>query len=191
MGELAVLALALESPDRIVLLRLYKKWVASRRLPKIRAQGADYVLAVKKIHKELHQAIEDYFETAQQAGYRAVPLERLEEVDSGHGRVEVRGSELVPANLSILPKLEQWKDLQGVAWVEGECHLGDRISTEVHYSITSFGQDTGCLAEVVQGHWGIENSAQLGAGRDLPGRRQPTDLPVANTINTLKVKRKL
>ena len=48
---------------------------------KIRAQGADYVLAVKKNQKELHQAIEDYFETAQQAGYRAVPLERWEEVD--------------------------------------------------------------------------------------------------------------
>ena len=55
----------------------------------IREQGADYVLAVKKNQKELHQALEDYFETAEGAGYRAVPLERLEEVDSGHGRVEV------------------------------------------------------------------------------------------------------
>jgi predicted transposase YbfD/YdcC len=53
---------------------------------KIRAQGADYVLAVKKNQQELHQAIENYFETAHQAGYRAVPLEQLEEVDSGHGR---------------------------------------------------------------------------------------------------------
>ena len=55
----------------------------------IRAQGADYVLAVKANQKELHEALEDYFETAQQASYRAVPLERLEEIDSGHGRVEV------------------------------------------------------------------------------------------------------
>jgi predicted transposase YbfD/YdcC len=124
---------------------------------KIRAQGADYVLAVKKNQKELHQAIEDYFETAQQAGYRAVPLERLEEVDSGHGRVEVRGSQLVP-DLRTLPKPEQWKDLQGIARVEGERHLGDRVSTEVRYYITSFGQDVGRLAEAVRGHWGIENS---------------------------------
>jgi predicted transposase YbfD/YdcC len=78
---------------------------------KIREQRADYVLAVKKNQKELHQAIEDYFETAQQAGYRAVPLERMEEVDSGHGRVEVRRSQLVP-DLSTLPKPEQWKDLR-------------------------------------------------------------------------------
>jgi predicted transposase YbfD/YdcC len=140
---------------------------------KIRTQGADYVLAVKKNQKELHQALEDYFETAQQAGYRAVPLERWKEVDSGHGQVEVRRYELVP-DLSTLPKPEQWKDLQGIARVEGERHLGDRVSTEVRYSITSFGQDVGRLAEAVRGHWGIENPAQLGAGRDLPGRRQPT-----------------
>jgi predicted transposase YbfD/YdcC len=124
---------------------------------KIREQGADYVLAVKKNQKELHQAIEDYFETAQQAGYRAVPLERLEEVDSGHGRVEVRRYQLVP-DLRTLPKPEQWKDLQGIARVEGERHLGDRVSTEVRYYITSFGQDVGRLAEAVRGHWGIENS---------------------------------
>jgi predicted transposase YbfD/YdcC len=124
---------------------------------KIREQGADYVLAVKKNQKELHQAIEDYFETAQGAGYRAVPLERLEEVDSAHGRVEVRRYQLVP-DLRTLPKAEQWKDLQGIARVEGERHLGDRVSTEVRYYITSFGQDVGRLAEAVRGHWGIENS---------------------------------
>jgi hypothetical protein len=55
-------------------------------------------------------------------------------VDSGHGRVEVRGSEWVP-DLSTLPKPEQWKDLQGIARVECERHLGDRLSTEVRYSI--------------------------------------------------------
>jgi predicted transposase YbfD/YdcC len=124
---------------------------------KIREQGADYVLAVKKNQKELHQAIEDYFETAEGAGYRAVPLERLEEVDSAHGRVEVRRYQLVP-DLRTLPKAEQWKDLQGIARVEGERHLGDRVSTEVRYYITSFGQDVGRLAEAVRGHWGIENS---------------------------------
>jgi predicted transposase YbfD/YdcC len=124
---------------------------------KIREQGADYVLAVKKNQKELHQAIEDYFETAQQAGYRAVPLERVEEVDSGHGRVEVRRYQLVP-DLRTLPKPEQWKDLQGIARVEGERHLGERVSTEVRYYITSFGQDVGRLAEAVRGHWGIEDS---------------------------------
>ena len=115
------------------------------------------MLAVKKNQKELHQALEGYFETAHQAGYRAVPLERLEEVDSGHGRVEVRRYQLVP-DLSTLPKPEQWKDLQGIARVEGERHLGDRVSTEVRYYITSFGQDVGRLAEAVRGYWGIENS---------------------------------
>jgi len=140
---------------------------------KIRAQGVDYVSVVKKNQKELHEALEDYFETAQQAGYRAVPLERWEEVDSGHGRVEVRRYELV-GDLSTLPKPERWKDLQGIARVEGEHHLGDQVSTEVRYYITSFGQKVERLAEAVRGHWGIENSAQLGIGCDLPGRRQPT-----------------
>jgi hypothetical protein len=104
---------------------------------------------LKKNQKELHQALEDYFETAEGAGYRAVPLERLEEVDSDHGWVEVRRYQLVP-DLRTLPKPEQWKDLQGIARVEGERHLGDRVSTEVRYYITSFGQDVGRLAEAVK-----------------------------------------
>jgi predicted transposase YbfD/YdcC len=124
---------------------------------KIREQGADYVLAVKANQKELHEAIEDYFETAQQADYRAVTLERVEEVDSGHGRVEVRHYELV-GDLSTLPKPEQWKDLQGIARVECERHMDGQVSSEVRYYITSFGQKVGRLAEAVRGHWGIENS---------------------------------
>ena len=124
---------------------------------KIREQGADYVLAVKANQKELQEALEDYFETAERAGYRAVPLESLEEVDSGHGRVEVRRYELVP-DLSILPKPEQWRDLQGIARVECERHVGEQVSSEVRYYITSFGQKVERLAEAVRGHWGIENS---------------------------------
>ena len=78
---------------------------------------------------------------------------------TGYGRVEVRRYQLVP-DLSTLPKPEQWKDLQGIARVEGERHLGNRVSTEVRYYITSFGQDVGRLAEAVRGHWGIESAPQ-------------------------------
>jgi predicted transposase YbfD/YdcC len=124
---------------------------------RIREQGADYVLAVKANQKELHQAIEDYFETAEGAGYCALPLERWEEGDSGHGRVEVRRYELV-RDLSTLPKPEQWKGLQGIARVECERHVGDHVSSEVRYYVTSFGQQVGRLAEAVRGHWSIENS---------------------------------
>jgi hypothetical protein len=122
--------------------------------------------------KELHQAIEDYFETAQQAGYRAVPLERLEEVGSGHGRVEVRGSQLVP-DLSTLPKPEQWKDLQGIA---RKANVTGVSASPPKCAITSppSGRMSDAWPRQCGAIGGIENSAQLGAGRDLPGRRQPT-----------------
>jgi predicted transposase YbfD/YdcC len=116
------------------------------------------VLAVKKNQKELHQALEEYFETAHQAGYRAGAVG-----GSGQRSWPGRGTTLsVVPNLSTLPKPEQWKDLHGIARVEGERHLGDCISTEVRYYITSFGQDVGRLAEAVRGHWGIENSLHWG-----------------------------
>jgi predicted transposase YbfD/YdcC len=69
----------------------------------------------------------------------------------------VRHYELVP-DLSTLPKPEQWRDLQGIARVECERHVGKQISSEVRYYITSFGQKVERLAEAVRGHWGIENS---------------------------------
>jgi predicted transposase YbfD/YdcC len=114
-------------------------------------------LAVKANQKELHEAIEDYFETAQGAGYRAVALASLEEVDSGPGRVEGRRYELV-GDLSTLPKPEQCRDLQGIARGECERHVGEQVSSELRYYITSLGQKVGRLAEAVRGHWGIENS---------------------------------
>jgi hypothetical protein len=72
-------------------------------------------------------------------------------VDSGHGRVEVRRYQLVP-DLCTLPKPEQWKDLQGIARMQCERHVGEHVSSEVRYSITSFGQDVGRLTEAVRGH---------------------------------------
>ena len=54
------------------------------------AAGADYVLAVKDNQPELHEAIEDYFHTARASDFAGVSVDIDEQVDSGHGRIEVR-----------------------------------------------------------------------------------------------------
>ena len=52
---------------------------------------ADYVLAVKDNQKSLHEAIGDSFEEAIAANNpNLCQLQRHEEIDAGHGRIETR-----------------------------------------------------------------------------------------------------
>jgi len=123
---------------------------------KVVAKGADYVLAVKDNQPQLHEALCDYFETAQAADFEQVPLSYFEETDAGHGRCEVRRHWLVK-DLSTLPEPENWANLQSIGMVESERHEGNQISQERRYYITTLADDAKGFGNAVRAHWGVEN----------------------------------
>ena len=53
-------------------------------------QQGDYVLGLKGNQGSLHEAVEDFFRTAEQANYAGVKYDYKEELDKDHGRLEVR-----------------------------------------------------------------------------------------------------
>jgi predicted transposase YbfD/YdcC len=53
-------------------------------------QGGDYVLGLKGNQGSLHEAVEEYFTTAQAADFKNVPYSSTEEVDNEQGRLEIR-----------------------------------------------------------------------------------------------------
>ncbi len=123
---------------------------------KIVAKGADYVLAVKDNQPQLHEALCDYFETAQAADFEQVPVSSFEETDAGHGRCEVRRHWLVK-DLSTLPEPENWAKLRSIGMVESERHEGEKISHERRYYITTLAEDAKVFGNAVRAHWGVEN----------------------------------
>ena len=119
-------------------------------------QGGDYVLGLKGNQGSLHEAVEEYFTTAQAADFKNVPYSYTEEVDNEHGRLEIRRY-WITEDLCTLPRTELWKGLRSIGPVERECWVGETRSIERRYFINSIAADAKRFAHAVRGHWSVEN----------------------------------
>ena len=123
----------------------------------IRDQEADYVLALKGNQSSLEEAVVEFFEMASEEGFGEYEYDYHEETDAGHGRVEVRRHWVV-GNLDWLEMKDQWKDLGCIGMVKAERHVGEKVSREKRFYISSLAPDAKKFARATRGHWGIENS---------------------------------
>ncbi|MCK5728375.1 MAG: ISAs1 family transposase [Methylococcales bacterium] len=124
---------------------------------KIIEKKADYVLAVKGNQKRLHEAIIDYFEVAVEANNPKISkLQRYEEINAGHGRIETRRFYLSTC-LDTLPDAARWKGLKSIGMVESERTFNGRTSVERRHYICSV-IDVKSFAHATRAHWGVENS---------------------------------
>jgi predicted transposase YbfD/YdcC len=122
----------------------------------IREQGGDYVLAVKGNQRNLYDEIVGFFRKKEAGGHEKIKVLYFEETDGGHGRVEIRRYWIVQ-DLSWMYVRRNWKDLRLVGMVEAERHIGDHVSRERRYYISSMSPIVKAFAFAVRSHWGIEN----------------------------------
>jgi predicted transposase YbfD/YdcC len=122
----------------------------------IRSQGGDYLLALKGNQGNLRDYVEDYFTAAVENDFDAVPHDFCETTDAGHGRVEVRRHYTID-EFGDFPGKGGWKDLHTIGMVESERHIGDQISMERRYYISSSSSNAEQFASSVRAHWGVEN----------------------------------
>lgn len=126
---------------------------------KIVDQGGDYVLQVKDNQKNLATAIREFFEEGDQAGFGRLDVQRFEEIEKDHGRIDTRRYTWIPdVSWMDKPMREAWKKLGGVGRIESIREIGDTVSVEHHYAIGSRGvQTVARFANASRNHWGIEN----------------------------------
>lgn len=126
---------------------------------KIRDRGADYVLALKGNQPRLAGEVADLFADALGAHAGEYQVRAHETAEAGHGRVERRRCWTItdPAVVAWLDPAGAWPDLRTVAAVEGERRVGDAVTTERRYYLSSLDGDAARLLGAVRGHWGIEN----------------------------------
>lgn len=124
----------------------------------IRAQGADYVLALKANQEGLYQAVGAAFAERSPAGQLPYRHATHREVDNGHGRVEVRTTTVIddPTLLAWLNPDGAWPGLAGVAQVGAERRRADQRSQETRYFLASLAAARP-VHDAVRRHWGIEN----------------------------------
>jgi len=119
---------------------------------KIREKGADYVLALKGNHGDLHDDVRTYFDGVD----RTQPRTHLE-VDKGHGREEIRKC-TVSCDIEWLVQKKEWAGLNCIVELEATRILGEKKSSEKRYYLCSLSGDPKEIAHAIRSHWSIENS---------------------------------
>lgn len=123
----------------------------------IREKGADYVLALKGNHRNLYEDVKLFFEDAVKNDFEETDISFYETTDGGHGRIEVR-KYYTTDGIGWLYGKENWKDINIIGMVISERHVGEKVSTEIRYYISSLENNAKQFGNAVRGHWEIENS---------------------------------
>lgn len=120
-------------------------------------KGADYVLAVKSNQPTLHDELRLFLDEVIDGSLKDVAVRCHEEIDKGHGRIEVRRT-WVSSAIDWFEDRTRWPGLASFAAVECERTVGEKTSCERRYFISSLpGNDAQTIAQIVRNHWGIEN----------------------------------
>lgn len=122
-------------------------------------QQADYLLAVKGNQEHLLADVELLFRLAQQNDYAKVDCQYARTVNKGHDRIEVRHCWAISGqeSLQFLQDYAQWPQLQSVIRIDSVRHVGQSVSRQSRYYISSLPNDAEHLLKVKRSHWTIEN----------------------------------
>ena len=116
----------------------------------------DYVLALKGNHELLHHAVEDEFAAAVEVDFQVPGLRRHVTVETNRGRREHREYFVMPAPRS-LPGFADWAKLTSIGMVLRITEANGKETGEISYFLSSRPPKVKAFAQVVRGHWSIEN----------------------------------
>ena len=118
----------------------------------IRAQEADYVLAVKDNQPTLREEVRAAFETYAEEDFQAAEVKQQRTVTPG--RRDIRTYYVAPVPQTVVDRGE-WKDVQSIGLVIRERKETDEV--ELRFFISSLPPKVRQFAHAIRAHWGIEN----------------------------------
>ncbi len=122
------------------------------------AQEADYVLSLKGNQGTLHKDVADYFYWAERSGFKEIEYDYTATIEKDHGRIEERRC-WVTEDVDWLVQKQEWVGLKSIVMVESIREvIGQAITTERRYFISSLSAGAEEALRCVRGHWAIENS---------------------------------
>lgn len=120
---------------------------------KILERGANYVIGLKGNQGNLNDDVRHLFENKPAALIFAFE----EELDKGHGRIEIRKCTVTDDIQGLRERHPHWNQLRSVIEIEGIRDIKGKISMEKRYYISSLEADPKTALNAVRQHWGIEN----------------------------------
>src|SRR4051794_13585656 len=125
---------------------------------RIRAKGADYLLALKANHSRAFEAVRGHYErTCFSRGSGGRPA--FDAFDDSHGR-SVRRRVFVSPAFGEFEPLREWPDLRTLLAVETIRSVNGtgKTEAEIRYFLTSCNDDPAVLVRAIRRHWSIENA---------------------------------
>ncbi len=123
----------------------------------IRGRKADYLLALKGNHEHLFEQVVSFFDGACAHGRKEQGIRYHREWSRGHGRDECRRC-WATSEIDWLEGRQEWADLRSVVLIESERFIGEALSVEERYYLSSLPADAKLLNEAARAHWTVENS---------------------------------
>lgn len=127
----------------------------------IRDGKADYVLALKRNHGNLHHEVCALWDICQQQDFsgRAHDYHESRSDKRRHAREELRRHWLIEVPEYLKADTAGWTDIKTFAKVVRERRCGETITCETHYYLSSLALGAGAatLAKAVRAHWAVEN----------------------------------
>jgi predicted transposase YbfD/YdcC len=155
----------------------------------ITSQEADYMLSLKGNQGTLHKDVADYFQWAEQTGFKDIEYSFTEQVEKDHGRIEQRRC-WTTEDVEWLTQKEAWAGLKSIVMVESRREvIGQAATTERRYFISSLAADATEALRCVRGHWAIENS--LHWVLDVSFREDECRIRAANATENMAILRHL
>lgn len=120
----------------------------------IKESNGDYIFSLKGNHGTLHDEVRLFLDDAIA---NQADDDYHHSVDGGHGRIEIR-KVWYSETVQWMADRNDWPGLSSLIAVESQRHLGDKISTERRYFISSLsGTDAETIGQMIRSHWGVEN----------------------------------
>ena len=132
------------------------------------AQGGDYLLARKDNHAHMHEDVRNLFAWATKVDFADLQHATDGTLGKDHGRIETRSHTTIsdPACRKMVTDSDEWTDLRTVVHVHTKRQIGDTVTEEERYYLSSLAGTTPRLATVAlnasRSHWGIENQLHWG-----------------------------
>jgi len=123
---------------------------------KIIDKGADYILALKGNHSNLHKEVIDLFEKTKTPSFEHYIHDQNTEIDKGHGRIETRHCTTIQ-KLDWLYEPQFWTGLKSIAKVTSTVFKNGAETTEDRYYISSLLINAELFNIAIRKHWHIEN----------------------------------
>jgi predicted transposase YbfD/YdcC len=157
----------------------------------VKGRGGDYVLALKGNQGRLHKEVQESFTLAQREGFQGIGHDRYETVNGGHGRIERRRYCTIwdPEHIGYLDPEGEWAGLRSIGMVEAERQVGEKVTMEQRYYLSSLSGEAQPFAEAVRGHWDIENG--LHWVLDVAFREDESRVRIGNAPENLALLRRM